>query len=203
MKPKAKKKVKSKLATRLPGPRKLKPQYIGKRVPEPYVALPQRTVEGSQHFSQTVKDEVIRRISGGETLLGICREENYPDARTVQWWVLKDPDYRERYNQAVKMRCEVWAEQLKEKGENPLVRAKVTETLGGKDGPVTKTETYDAVDRARLDSDNTKWLLARLDPNRYGDKLTTENTTNANINMRVQVVEVVIVDPVKRINASR
>ncbi len=200
MKPKSKTKAPRKSKGPQPGPeyvetRKLKAKYIGKRVPPPYVALPLPTAKSGLAYPESTWDLIISRIAAGETLIGVCREENFPDPRGVQFRVLRDKEFCERYNQAVKMRCEVWADQVKALGDEALIGSKVIETTGGKDGPTSRVETYDAVDRAKLNSENTKWLLARLDPSRYGDKLQTENNSNINMSVRVETVKVLVVDP--------
>ena len=53
--------------------------------------------------------------------------------------------------------------------DTPLIGTKTKETADG-----IETWTGDCVDRTRLMLDTRKWLLAKLQPKKYGDRVQTE-----------------------------
>lgn len=101
-----------------------------------------------------VKTEIIRRMSGGESLRAICRDEGMPAHSTVIDWVNADADFADQYARARDERADVYFDRLDEVSE------------AAENAP-------DAVKVAglRLKADNIKWQLARMAPKRYGDKL--------------------------------
>lgn len=101
-----------------------------------------------------VKTEIIRRMSGGESLRAICRDEGMPAHSTVLDWVNADAAFADQYARARDERADVYFDRLDEVSE------------AAENAP-------DAVKVAglRLKADNIKWQLARMAPKRYGDKL--------------------------------
>jgi hypothetical protein len=43
-----------------------------------------------------------------------------------------------------------------------------------KDGSTTEVENHEAINRSRLRVDTRKWLIARMAPKKYGDRVTNE-----------------------------
>ena len=114
--------------------------------------------------------EVLARISEGESLRAICadlKEFGCPSAATFHARVLDDKVFAERYARARDLQYEAWACLIREKSEKCRVGEIVTEKSDG----TVETKTVDSVDRSRLEVDSLKWLLAKLHPKRYGDKL--------------------------------
>src|SRR5690606_35883601 len=101
-------------------------------------------------YSAEIADEICRRLAEGETLRAICRELDIP-ASTVLEWVRDDRDgFSERYARARELGYEVMADEL-------------IEIADGGSGDWQR-------DRLRVDT--RKWLLARMLPRRYGDRVT-------------------------------
>ena len=99
-------------------------------------------------------DEILRRISHGETLNKVCASNpDFPAPATVIDWVHENRhNIADRYARARDRQLEAWAEEV-------LDKADAASTENG------------AVQRDRLAVDARKWLLSKLKPERYGDKL--------------------------------
>ena len=69
------------------------------------------------------------------------------------------------------LQWEHWADRIRLESSTPNICEKVK---CGKDG--VETTTGDNIDRSRLSVDSMKWLLSKLAPKKYGDKLQTEIT---------------------------
>src|SRR5262249_23209911 len=51
-------------------------------------------------FTQTVADELCRRLADGETLRAICRDPGMPGKTTVMQWLAEQPEFRDQYARA-------------------------------------------------------------------------------------------------------
>ena len=71
------------------------------------------------------------------------------------------------------MQYEAWSDLILEKSANSQ-RGEKTETDA--EGKIIKVTTGDTVERSKLEVDALKWLLAKLHPKRYGDRVQQEIT---------------------------
>jgi hypothetical protein len=123
--------------------------------PTPVLTAPPRTPKGREpKYCEEIMDEVLRRISHGETLKRVCASNpDFPSPATVIEWVHQNRcGLADRYARARDRQLEAWAEEV-------LDKADAASTDNG------------AVNRDRLAVDARKWLLSKLKPERYGDKL--------------------------------
>lgn len=144
-------------------------------------------IKGSVLYSREIADEICERLASGESLISICRDAHMPSDAAVRKWVLGDHDgFSSRYARAREMQLEHLADELLEISDNAhndwMKR-------NGYDCPNTEL-----VQRSKLRSDNRKWLLSKLKPERYGDKLVHGGDPENPIKS-VNRVEVVLVRP--------
>jgi hypothetical protein len=119
-------------------------------------------------YSPDVASEICRRVSNGETLREVCRTPGMPPESTVRWWYLTDTDgFAARYMRARESQAEAWADQIVEISQE------------------RHTEPNDR--RVRVDT--KKWLMSKLHPRRYGDKVTVSGDPDAPIRHMVATVE--------------
>lgn len=89
------------------------------------------------------------------------------------WGALNaDPEREKQYAHAKTAGLERLAEEIAEYSDVCRIGQKTTTKADGS----VETVTADMVDRARLQVDSRKWLLSKLLPKRYGDKVTQEHT---------------------------
>ena len=114
-------------------------------------------------------DEVLAAIATTpKSLKTICEEiESAPTAKTFWKWMENDNELSERYARAKSAQLEVLADQLVDLADTDRICQKVTTK---NDGSV-ETVTLDQVERTKVQIDTRKWLLAKLNPKKYGDKL--------------------------------
>lgn len=124
-------------------------------------------------YQSTVADEICRRMAEGESLNEISRSDGMPAASTVRGWVMDDREgFAARYARARELQAETWADEIVEISDNGLNDWSERQTPNG------KTETvldHEHVTRSRLRVDSRKWLLSKLRPGTYGDKLQHAN----------------------------
>jgi hypothetical protein len=115
-------------------------------------------------YTPALADEICERIAAGETLKEICRDAHMPDEKTVRTWALEDREgFSPRYARARDLQLERWADELVEISDD-----------GRNDWMERNGETvvdHEHIQRSKLRSDNRKWLLSKLRPDRYGDRM--------------------------------
>lgn len=119
---------------------------------------------------RAMQDYICARLAAGETLRGICKGDDMPAHSTVISWCAA-PEFADQYARARQLGLDVLAEEMIEIADTCREGVK---TKVGKDG--VETVTGDMVDRSRLQIDARKWLLSKLRPDKYGDKLHQEVT---------------------------
>ena len=119
-------------------------------------------------------DEILSAIATTpKSLKSICEDiESAPTAKTFWKWMETDEDLRERYARAKSAQLEVLADQLVDLADQDRVCEKVTIKADGSRVVVF----LDQVERTRVQIDTRKWLLAKLNPKKYGDKIQQEHS---------------------------
>lgn len=99
-----------------------------------------------------ILDEIIERLSQGESLRQICQDDRMPTARTVYNWVHEREDVEAAYLKSREAQADLVVDEL----------------LG-----IADNEESD-VNRDRLKIDTRKWLAARMLPKRYSERQTLD-----------------------------
>lgn len=130
---------------------------------EPEAAPPPTRPPGRPStFRQEIADEICERLSKGEPLEVICRDDHIPPVRTVNHWREAKPEFmadiaraREEGYDAIAVQCLDIADDTEH------------DTLFTDNGDRPNTEW---ISRSKLRIDTRLKLLAKWDPKRYGDR---------------------------------
>jgi hypothetical protein len=113
-------------------------------------------------YAAEVADEICRRVALGESLRSICSDKDMPPEGTVRGWVVEDySGFSARYMRAREAQCEHWADQIVDLADSVLPR----------DG---RPADHAEVQAMRLAIDTRKWVLSKLLPRKYGDRVGVE-----------------------------
>lgn len=129
-------------------------------------------------YSRELADLILGRMANGETVNQICRDLKAQgvsiSAPTVRLWVLDDRDgFAERYARARDMMFDYWAEEQVDIADDASNDWMVRE---GKDGENLGWQVNgDHIQRSKLRIDTRKWLLSKLKPERYGEKVAVDH----------------------------
>lgn len=96
-----------------------------------------------------------------------------PSKSTVMRWLASHQEFRDQYAGAREAQADYYAEEIIEisdDGSNDWMDRKLS------DGSTEEVENKDVLARSRLRVDTRKWLMARMAPKKYGDKITQEVT---------------------------
>jgi hypothetical protein len=120
---------------------------------------------------------VCQRIAEGESLRQVCRDDAMPSMTTVMKWARENDNFAQQYTRAREALLEHHAEEILEiadDGSNDWISR---ETKGGR---LERVLDEEHVRRSQLRVDARKWLLSKLAPKKYGDKLELAGTLNHN-----------------------
>jgi hypothetical protein len=95
-----------------------------------------------------------------------------PDRTTVFRWLKEREDFRSQYAGACDDRADAIFDEMLEMADTSVIGVKV-ET--GPAGELVKTVTGDMIERSRLGIETRKWVLGRMKPKKYGDRLQLAN----------------------------
>jgi hypothetical protein len=118
-------------------------------------------------YTQELADEICERLSVGEPLAQICRDDHMPAVRTVYDWQKAHSDFstsiaraREEGFDHIAVDCLHIADDNR----------KDTRLLGGEGEDAYEAPDHDWISRSKLRIETRLKLLAKWDPKRYGDK---------------------------------
>jgi hypothetical protein len=136
-------------------------------------------------FSQELADIICKRLSEGESLRAICRDDGMPTEATIRNWAMIDyHGFFAQYARAREIGYAVMAEELLELSDKPNIGTKEVSKATG-----LEITTGDNVDRTRLQIDTRKWLLSKMLPKIYGDKQQIEHSGTLTLSDRMKRAE--------------
>lgn len=122
-------------------------------------------------YNPEIADEIVHRLAEGEALIAICRDAHMPARSTVHGWYIDDVEgFAAKYARARDAGLERMAEETIEIADDSGLDVVMTD-----DGPRPDGEV---INRAKLRVDTRKWLLSKLAPKRYGDRLQVDATVS-------------------------
>lgn len=117
---------------------------------------------------------VIQRICDGESLRSILQYANreiLPTPATFLEWVKNDNSLAKQYARACEVRADAIADEILEIADEANADVNI-----GDDGKMYVNG--EVVQRSRLKIDARKWLLSKMQPKKYGDKLDLDHQSS-------------------------
>ena len=117
-------------------------------------------------YTPELAAELLRRLSSGEPLAVICRDEHMPAVSTVSDWKKAHPDFAERFGTARDEGFdEIAADCLRIADTPEMGETETTKEWG------TEVKKGDMFDHRKLRIETRLKLLAKWDPRRYGERI--------------------------------
>lgn len=139
-------------------------------------------------ISQEVRDAICEQLADGKSLRETLKQDGMPGMSHVFRELAADAAFREQYARAKDVGIERMADELldiADDGTNDWMERQ------DKDGVcIGYSVNGEAVQRSKLRADTRKWLLSKLAPKKYGDKLELGGELR-----QVHRIERTIVDP--------
>lgn len=146
-------------------------QQQSKRVYEEQIV--RRAPGRPSSYTQEMADEVCLRIANGETMSKICKDAHMPFPAVIYAWAARNEEFHSRLTRAREIQAHRWADEILEIVDDNT--GDMIEKVG-RNGQVTTVVDHENVHRSRLRADTRKWLIAKMYPRVYGDKVQAEVT---------------------------
>lgn len=129
-------------------------------------------------YSAELAEVICIRLSEGESLRSVCRDEKLPDKATVLRWIARHDDFRDQYVRAKAQGAEAIAEEMFEIADDASNDYMVDMELDedGKERAAGYRLMGENIQRSKLRVDTRKWYLSKIMPKKYGDRLEVEST---------------------------
>ena len=112
-------------------------------------------------YTEEIANKICELITEGKSLRSIAEMEGMPCTSNVFKWLTEYKQFSEHYARATEQRTEAQLEMLNELGDTAI-------ELSQKTGEKRAGAVVQAV---KVKADNLKWVMARMKPKKYGDKL--------------------------------
>jgi len=122
-------------------------------------------------YSSELAAKICEQLAGGHSLISICEADDMPGIATVLRWLPLHKEFREDYARARETWAEFEFENMMRIADTPL---EGTKTKVSEEGVEVTTE--DMLGHRSLQVATRKWVLARMAPKKYGDKILQELT---------------------------
>ncbi len=126
-------------------------------------------------YTPEIAETILERLADGEGLIAICKDEGMPSDGAVRYWVEADTHgFSARYASARARGIERLADEILEISDDGR-----NDTYRDDEGNV-RTD-YDVVNRSKLRVDSRKWLLSKLLPKQFGERLDLNHSGEVGI----------------------
>ena len=143
----------------------------GSATPPKASEAPQKTGRPSKHTPE-LAEEICERLSTGETMRQICRDEHMPHWTQVYEWLARDDSLSLRVARAREAGFDALAEEaLDIANTQHMGRKKVFSSGAGEDDDSVTVTEEDALGHRKLQIETRLKLLACWNPAKYGSKV--------------------------------
>jgi hypothetical protein len=123
-------------------------------------------------YRDDIAAEICDRVAHGETLTAVCRDSHMPPRQTVVDWLIQNRQpFSSMYARAKELQIERWADDLLEISDD------ASNDWMEREGRVELNTEH--IQRSRLRTDNRKWLISKLRPEKYGDHVAQRVSAEA------------------------
>lgn len=124
-------------------------------------------------FTTEIADRICDELVAGVSLRTICKADDMPAASTVFKWLRDFPEFSEQYARAKEAQADALFDEIldiADDGTNDWMLSR------GDDENEAWRVNGEHIQRSKLRLDARKWMASKLQPKKYGDKITQELT---------------------------
>lgn len=130
-------------------------------------------------YMPEVAADICALLANGESLRKVCERPGMPSKTSVFRWLAEHQEFRDQYAKAAETRADAIFESMFDIADNAVEEAA-------------------AVAKARLRIDTRKWALARMNPKKYGDKVSQDidvKSSDGSMTPKPTVIQLLPVEP--------
>lgn len=123
-------------------------------------------------YKQETADLICEQLALGRSMRSICQDDGMPAMSSVFKWLREHKEFSEQYVKAKQESADAMAEDLLHIADTPLMGEVKTIKPDGS----VEVRQEEMLGHRRLQVDARKWLMAKMKPKVYGEKV--DLTTN-------------------------
>ena len=123
----------------------------------------------SQKEIDNIFNHVCSQIEKGRALRNVLKDENMPSTSTFYQWFDNNEDKAKQYARATEVRADIIFDDILS-----IADENTNDTFVNDNG--IEVVNNDVIQRSRLRIDARKWVLSKLNPKKYGDKIQQEHS---------------------------
>src|ERR1035437_8338550 len=119
-------------------------------------------------YTQEVATSFCELISNGMSMRSACQEPGIPAPKTIFQWLRDHPEFNKQYELAAQERAESMREDIidiADDGRNDYMERRL------RNGTLKDVLNGEAIQRSKLRGETRQWMMARMKPRKYGDRL--------------------------------
>jgi len=113
---------------------------------------------------------ILEGVAKGESLRKVCKRAGI-ETTTFLDWVRKDDSFALQYARAKEIAAELMADEILEIADDTSQDELFVDQEDASGKSAKRVQNSEFINRSRLRVDSRKWLLSKLLPKKYGDKL--------------------------------
>lgn len=125
-------------------------------------------------YTPEIAAKICARLAEGESLIAICADDDMPSRAAVYVWLESNTEFQDRYARARARQAEHFLDEIVQ-----IADESDRDTIHGENGDSPNSEW---IARSRLRVDTRKWVMSKLAPKKYGDKIDV-TTGNESLNL--------------------
>jgi hypothetical protein len=118
-------------------------------------------------YTPELADLICEQLAMGYSVRTVCKGEGMPAPSTIFRWLREHKEFQEQYARAKQESADAMADELLDivdDGSNDWM-------VINKGGYTATVVDQEAVQRSKLRAETRKWLMSKMKPKKYGDKL--------------------------------
>lgn len=123
-------------------------------------------------YTEELASRICFELAQGRSLRSVCRDEGMPSGVTFFSWLRTYPEFLKQYETAKQESADAMAEDLLDIADTPVMGEIKTIRPDGS----VEIKQDEMLGHRRLQVDTRKWLMSKMKPKKYGEKL--DMTTN-------------------------
>lgn len=123
-------------------------------------------------YTSELAAQICEQLALGKSMRTVCEPDDMPAISSVFKWFREHPEFSEQYAKAKEESADAMAEDLLHIADTPVMGEIRTIKPDG----TVEIKQDEMLGHRRLQVDARKWLMAKMKPKKYGDKV--DLTTN-------------------------
>lgn len=127
-----------------------------------------------------IEDVILKGIADGESLRKVCAEAKI-EPSTFFDWIQADDGFHKRYARAKEIAAELMADEILNIADDSSEDEMFIEADDESGKGAKRVQNSEFINRSRLRVDSRKWLLSKLLPKKYGEKIGVEHSASGSV----------------------